>query len=323
MRLNRFLSICGLGSRRGCEQIILDGRVMINGHRVTSLGITVGDGDQVSVDGKPVFQRESVVIALNKPKGYICTRSDTHDRLTIYDLLPPKFQHLHHVGRLDQDSEGLILLTNSGELSQRLTHPSQGVEKEYEVRTEKPFDQSGIFKLQEGFETPEGFAKAERAWIEHAYLVHVVLKQGLKRQIRHMFFQLGNEVERLTRIRIGGVKVKGLSKGSWRQLTANEIEHDLASRPSKAAPTVRRAKVDTDGDDEFASSSKKAAKPAARRPRKPIATRSSNPKPYVPKDQFHGTSLPSIKKASRKESSKPPRKSGFSPRGKGRPTKRR
>ena len=279
MRLNRFLSVCGLGSRRGCEQIILDGRVMINNKRVTDLGTQVADGDAVTVDGKAVIKREGVVIALNKPRGYLCTREDTHGRPTIFDLLPPRFQQLHHVGRLDQDSEGLILLTNRGELSQRLMHPSQGVDKEYEVRTELPFDQDKIFKLIAGMSTPEGFAKAERAWIENAYLVHVVLKQGLKRQIRHMFYQLGFEVERLTRVRIGGLKLHGMSKGSWRQITETEIEkllltHREGSRGAKASS----ATVGGD-EDHFAPAkpSKRITKPGGRRPTSRSPRRASGP----------------------------------------------
>lgn len=299
-----------MGSRRGCEQIILDGRVMINNKRVTELGTQVQEGDAVTVDGKPLRQLDQVVIVLNKPRGYICTRSDTHDRSTIYDLLPAKFQHLHHVGRLDQDSEGLILLTNRGDLSQRLTHPSEGVEKEYEVRTERPVDQNFIFKLVEGMETPEGFARAERAWIENPYLVHVVLKQGLKRQIRIMFFQLGNEVERLVRIRIGGIRLHGIGKGNWKQLTDAEIARFLqtgkSSRSTREAVTITQR---DDEDDHF-----KPLKPAAeqvkprREPRRKFVVKASNPKPYIPKevmDQSRLAKAPAKKTASSRKPAKP------------------
>jgi 23S rRNA pseudouridine2605 synthase len=290
-----------MGSRRGCEQIILDGRVMINSKRVTELGTQVQESDTVTVDGKPLRQLDQIVIALNKPRGYICTRSDTHDRSTIYDLLPAKFQHLHHVGRLDQDSEGLILLTNRGDLSQRLTHPSEGVEKEYEVRTERPVDQNVVFKLVEGMETPEGFARAERAWVENPYLVHVVLKQGLKRQIRIMFFQLGNEVERLTRTRIGGVKLYGLGKGNWKQLSDAEIERFLqtgkASRSTREMVTITQR---DDEDDHFKPVKPQVAdKPKPRRePRRKFVAKPSNPKPYIPREVMEQSS--SSKAASEK-----------------------
>lgn len=233
MRLNRYLSLCGLGSRRGCEQIILDGRVSINGKTCRELATQVGDEDSVTVDGRPVRPAHGIVIALHKPRGYLCTRSDTHDRATIYDLLPTKFQQLHHVGRLDKESEGLILLTNRGDLSQRLSHPSEGVEKEYEVTTDKPVDPAALTKLTKGVHTMEGFARAERAWLKTAQRLHVILKQGLKRQIRLMMYQLGYEVERLVRIRIGWLPLKGMPKGGWRELTESEVQRFFAGEKRK------------------------------------------------------------------------------------------
>lgn len=240
MRLNRFLSQCGLGSRRGSEQIILEGRVAINGREIKDLSTLVGDGDQVTVDGKPVRQETGIVIALNKPRGYICSRSDEKDRMTIYALLPKPFQTLHHVGRLDKDSEGLLLLTNRGDLSHHLIHPSHGAEKEYEVIVDKPLDQAVMAKLIKGMLTEEGYAKAERTWMISEYRCHVVLKQGMKRQIRLMFYQLGYEVERLTRTRIGWLELKGLQKGGWKQLTNTEVERFF----SKEGTSGRPAKLD-------------------------------------------------------------------------------
>lgn len=244
MRLNRFLSQCGLGSRRGCEQIIRDGRVVINGHTIRELGTLVGPDDKITVDGRPVRSETPIVIALHKPKGYLCTRSDERDRMTIYDLLPRQHQSLHHVGRLDKESEGLLLLTNRGELSHHLIHPSQGAEKEYEVIVDKPLDQTIMAKLVKGMMTEEGHAKAERAWMITDYRCHVVLKQGLKRQIRLMFYQLGFEVERLTRTRIGWLELKGLPKGGWKQLTEAEVQRFFtqAGTTGREKPaTVRRS----------------------------------------------------------------------------------
>jgi 23S rRNA pseudouridine2605 synthase len=228
MRLNRYLSLCGIASRRGSEQVILDGRVMINGRVCRELATQVGETDEVSVDGRPARAAHGVVIALNKPKGYICTRSDEKNRATIYDLLPLKYQNLHHVGRLDKESEGLILMTNRGDVSQRLLHPSQGVEKEYEVTVDQPLDHAALAKLVKGMQTEEGFAKAERAWMEGGYRAHVILKQGLKRQIRLMFYQLGYEVERLIRTRIGWLQLRGLAKGGWKELGEAEVQRFFA-----------------------------------------------------------------------------------------------
>ena len=254
MRLNRFLSQCGLGSRRGCEQIIIEGRVSINGHLVKDLGTKVDPSDQVNVDGKPVRAETGVVIALNKPRGYICSRSDERDRMTIYALLPKPLQTLHHVGRLDKDSEGLLLLTNRGDLSHHLIHPSKGAEKEYEVIVDKPMDQATMAKLVKGMLTEEGYAKAERAWMITEYRCHVVLKQGLKRQIRLMFYQLGFEVERLTRTRIGWLELKGLQKGGWKQLTSTEVERFFSQEGttgrSPRAVKAKATKVEGEDDDE-------------------------------------------------------------------------
>lgn len=233
MRLNRYLSQCGIASRRGAEEIILGGRVSINGHVVTELATQVQPDDKVVVDGSPVRAETPVVLALNKPKGYLCSRGDTHERMTIYDLLPLKYQNLHHVGRLDKESEGLILLTNRGDLSHRLIHPSQGAEKEYEVVVDQAMTAEVMAKLVKGMMTEEGFARAERAWLDTAYRAHIVLKMGLKRQIRMMLYYLGYEVVRLTRTRIGWLKLHGLAKGSYKELTPVEVERFFKEESAK------------------------------------------------------------------------------------------
>jgi 23S rRNA pseudouridine2605 synthase len=264
VRLNRYLSLCGLGSRRGCEVLIQEGRVSINGHVIKDLATQVSDEDRIIADGKPVKAESGVVIALHKPRGYICSRSDERDRMTIYSLLPKQFQTLHHVGRLDKDSEGLLLMTNRGELSHRLIHPSMGAEKEYEVIVDQPMDQATMAKLVKGMLTEEGHAKCERAWMITEYRAHVVLKQGLKRQIRLMFYQLGFEVERLTRTRIGWLELKGLQKGGWKQLTEVEVERffskdGVTGRPAKIAKSASA----TDAGDE------ESGRPVRRAPAKP------------------------------------------------------
>ena len=294
MRLNRFLSLCGLGSRRGVEAIIAEGQVSINGSYTRSLGTVVGDEDEVRVNGRIVRPAKGIVLALNKPKGYVCSRGDTHDRLTIYDLLPAKYQHLHHVGRLDKESEGLLLMTNRGDLSHRLLHPSQGVEKEYEVVVDKPLDPEVHFpKLVKGLTTPEGFAKAERVWAAGSeYRLHLVLKQGLKRQIRHMLYMLGFEVERLIRVRIGWLAVKGLAKGTWKELTEPEVKRFFSEAKPMPAPAAKKkvAKVPVelppevrprtreDGRKRTAASQFRSLRDAAAKPRlKPESKGKSRP----------------------------------------------
>ena len=243
MRLNRFLSSCGLGSRRGSEQIILDGRVKINGAVCTTLATQVGESDSVTVDGRPVRAQKGIVIALHKPKGFVCTREDERDRRTIYHLLPEKFQLLHHVGRLDMDSSGLLLLTNQGELSQQLLHPSKGVEKEYEVTLETPFDPSKLERLLHGFHTEDGHAKAERAWMLGDYKMGLVLKQGFKRQIRNMLYFLGYEVKKLVRVRIGNLALKGIPEGAWKELSDADVERLLVYPDAKERPKVSKPRT--------------------------------------------------------------------------------
>ena len=256
VRLNRYLSQCGVASRRGCEQIVLEGRVSINGHPVTELATQVAESDQVQVDGKAVRQAPGIVVAFHKPKGFICSRGDTHDRATIYAILPPQYQTLHYVGRLDKESEGLLLLTNRGDLSQRLTHPSEGVEKEYEVTIDNDFAPEHKLKLLHGMMTEEGFAKAERVWVDSSRRIFVVLKQGLKRQIRLMFYQLGYEVERLLRVRVGGLYLKGLSRGAWKELSEAEVErYFIKHKERERTARPAKSKGDDEGSDTFSPDS--------------------------------------------------------------------
>ncbi|HVQ19846.1 MAG TPA: pseudouridine synthase [Terrimicrobiaceae bacterium] len=224
MRLNRFLAAAGFGSRRACEALIKEGKVSINGHFVRNLATVVGAGDDVRVAGsRPARRMPPVYIILHKPKGVVCSRSDERGRPTIFDLVPRHFGRLFHVGRLDKESEGLILLTNDGDLSQRLTHPAQHIEKEYEVLLDRPFDPNHVPRLLRGFRLESGPARADRIQVLAGAQLRVVLRQGMKRQIRVMFYKLGYEVKRLLRIRIGGLQLSKLAPGEWRALRAREI----------------------------------------------------------------------------------------------------
>jgi 23S rRNA pseudouridine2605 synthase len=224
VRLNRFLAAAGFGSRRACEALIRDGKISINGHFVRDLATVVQPGDDVRVAGKPPPRpARAAYLLLHKPKGIVCTRSDERKRTTIFDFVPGHFGRLFHVGRLDKESEGLILLTNDGTLSHRLTHPTHEVEKEYEVLLDKPFDAAKLSKLLRGMVIESGRARVERARIVGPALLHVVLRQGLKRQIRLMFPKLGYEVKRLVRTRIGPLKLGTLQPGHWRLLDEREV----------------------------------------------------------------------------------------------------
>ena len=239
MRLNRFLAAAGLGSRRSCEELISSGAVVINGHRIQNLATVVVPGDDVRVKGRPVQAAPLLTLLLNKPRGFVVTRSDEQGRRTVYDLLDEGHSNLFHVGRLDKESEGILLMTNDGALAQKLLHPSHGVEKEYEVELDKSFDPELTAKLLRGVHIEGGRGRFESVRILGPKLLRVVLKQGIKRQIRLMLYRLGYEVERLRRIRMGSLTDFKLPPGAWRPLTAKEL--DLLAKAAK--PATRSANV--------------------------------------------------------------------------------
>ena len=244
MRLNRFLASAGLGSRRSCEELIRTGQVTINGVLCENLATSVEPTDVVKVGQRVLHSAATVTLLLHKPPGFICTASDTHDRQTVFDLLPPNFPRLFHVGRLDMESEGLLLLTNDGELALKLTHPRYKVEKEYEVVLNRAFDFELTPKLLHGISLEEGWAKAESVFKLAANKVKVVLRQGMKRQIRLMFYALGYEVKKLTRVRIGPIHIQSMPPASWRVLPQKEIEALLAAgvQADTGEPAPRRGR---------------------------------------------------------------------------------
>jgi 23S rRNA pseudouridine2605 synthase len=224
VRLNRFLAAAGVASRRHCDELIAAGRVAINGQVCTNFSAEPQARDHVKVDGRLIRLEAPLSIVLHKPSGFVSTKSDPHARDTIFDLLPAKFSHLAHAGRLDAQSEGLLVLTNDGELAQRLTHPRYKMEKEYEVTLDRPWDAKLTPRLQRGI-----LLDGERARISHLRPVtptrlRVILRQGLNRQIRRMFEAIGFKVKRLVRVRIGNLRLSDLPRGHWRPLTAAEIK---------------------------------------------------------------------------------------------------
>lgn len=224
IRINRYLAMCGLGSRRTCEQWVESGRVTVNGRPVDSLGYRVQPGDKVLVDGEPARPEKELVVLLHKPTGVVCTRSDPQGRRTIYDLLPPELQTLAHVGRLDRESDGLLVLTNAGDLAHQLTHPSTKVEKEYIVQVDKVFDARDGQRMLGGIQLEEGMAFAAAVEAVAPRVLRIILQQGIKRQIRLMLAAVGYEVRQLTRTRIGSFEDTKLKAGKWRRLKPHEID---------------------------------------------------------------------------------------------------
>lgn len=240
MRLNRYLALCGLGSRRACEQIILNGDVRLNGRSVEDLATVVQPNDSVRVRGREVRPAAARLIIFHKPAGCLSSRASQGGKPTIYDFLPQEVATLAHVGRLDAESEGLLLLTNDGNLTQELTHPSWHVEKEYEVIIDRPFDHAHTAKLLKGIYLEEGRAKAVHVHVEAPNKLRVVLTQGINRQIRRMFAALGYKVKRLTRLRLGTLRLGRLPRGAWRVLTAHEVESLRGNRRRKPLRPARR-----------------------------------------------------------------------------------
>lgn len=226
-RLQKVLARAGVASRRKCEELIVAGRVKVNGETVSTLGSKVDpECDLIEVDGKPIaLPRQHTYLMLNKPVGYICTVRDPQGRPTIMDLIPQE-KRLYPVGRLDTDSEGLVLLTDDGDLTQRLTHPSQEHEKEYLALVEGHPAPHTLQRLREGVALDDGLTwpadvrvlgrESEGTWLR--FVIH----EGRKRQLRRMCQAVGHPVRRLIRIRIGPLRLGELPAGQYRLLTKEE-----------------------------------------------------------------------------------------------------
>jgi len=223
MRLNRYLAAAGIGSRRKCDQLIGAGRVTINGKVCTDYSAQPAGRDHVKLDGRLLHIDPPLTIMLHKPPGFVCTRSDPQARNTIFDLLPSKFIRLFNVGRLDAQSEGLILLTNDGKLAQRLTHPRFKIDKEYEVTLDRQWDRVLTRKLVQGFLINGQRLQVARLHSIAPTRLRVVLRQGINRQIRRMFEAVDYRVEHLVRVRVGHLHLGDLPRGHWRVLTRDEL----------------------------------------------------------------------------------------------------
>jgi 23S rRNA pseudouridine2605 synthase len=222
-RLQKVLAQLGVGSRRACEELIAAGRVAVN-DEVATLGRRVDpDTDRVTIDGAPVGIRPGLVYyALNKPAGVISTASDPHGRPAVTGLVPGE-PRVHPVGRLDADSEGLLLLTNDGELTYRLTHPRFGVEKEYLVAVDGTLKRGALRQLRQGVALDDGRTAPARVAQVGEQGLRITIHEGRNRQVRRMCDAVGHPVRRLVRTRIGPVRIGKLGPGEWRELTTAEV----------------------------------------------------------------------------------------------------
>ena len=228
MRLNKFLAAAGVASRRECDKLIADGKVSVNG-KTAALGLEVNPDDEVSVNGNKVVLQKNEYYLLNKPKGYICSVSDEKGRKTVMDLMPSNVGRIYPVGRLDYDSEGLLIMTTDGELAQKLMHPSNEVPKTYLVKIEGVLTEADLNPIRSGIEIDGYVTKKSKAHIvetNKAFTkVHVTITEGKNREIRKMFAAIGKEVMLLKRIKIGEISLRGLDRGSYRKLTVQEIDY--------------------------------------------------------------------------------------------------
>jgi len=230
MRINKFLADKGIASRRHADEMIAAGRVAVNG-RVATLGESVEDGDEIAVDGQilAITEKKEEYYIMNKPKGVLCTVSDDRGRKTVIDLLPEGVGRVFPVGRLDYETEGLLILTNDGDLAFRLTHPKTEIPKTYMVRIEGTLTEKDLNPIRSGIELDGILTKKCKAHIvetNKAYTkVHITITEGRNRQVRRMFEAIGKNVEFLKRISLGQLKLTGLDRGQCRALREDEISY--------------------------------------------------------------------------------------------------
>ncbi len=227
-RLQKFLARCGLASRRVCEQWILAGKVEVNGRTIKVLGTKVDPGlDVVKVDTQRVRPSRQCYFAVHKPKGVVCTHRDPAGRPRVVDLVPDRDSRLFPIGRLDAESEGLILLTNDGDLAQRVAHPRYEVSREYRVEVKGEIRGEQVEKIQKGVWLAEGRTRPARIRIayrsKHCTTLFLTLEEGMNREVRRILAKIGLPVQRLLRVRVGPIHLGSLKRGRWRALDPKEV----------------------------------------------------------------------------------------------------
>jgi 23S rRNA pseudouridine2605 synthase len=232
IRLQKILSQAGVASRRAAEVLIAEGRVTLNGEVVREMGTKANPAsDDIRVDGRRIRSAERLrYILLYKPAGYVTTRSDPQRRRTVLDLLPGVKEYVYPVGRLDYDTEGLLLLTNDGDLAARLTHPRHGVERTYEARVAGMPDEAALEQLRRGISLdgrrtlPAAVSLLNKRRGAGDGVLAITIREGRNRQVRRMLDAVGHPVRRLTRVGIGPLSDRGLKPGTWRELRQEEVE---------------------------------------------------------------------------------------------------
>ena len=241
-RLQKVLAKSGLGSRRTCEQLIVDGRVRVNGAPARLGQRADGAHDHIEVDGIPLPVREGLAYyLLNKPVGVVCSAADPQGRQTVLDLLP-EAPRVFPVGRLDITSEGLLVVTNDGELAFQLTHPSFGVTKEYVVEVEGKFSKDAVGQLRRGVQLEDGLTAPAKVSQLAPNSARISIHEGRNRQVRRMCEAVGSPVRRLVRTRIGPISDPALGPGKWRNLSVREVR-DLWQAARGPLPGARTTSI--------------------------------------------------------------------------------
>ncbi len=228
MRINKFLSLCGVASRRAADEIVREGRVQVNGEVLSEPGREVSENDDVRVDGKRVFPpRNHRIILFHKPAGCVCSASDPQDRATVYDYLPSEYRSMKYIGRLDLQSRGLLLFTDDGDLVYRLTHPKFEVPRSYYVWTTRPLSRSAADRLVAGVEIGENDrGEIEKGHAEEIFLdqgfFEMVLCEGKNREIRRMLEAVGYTIRDLKRVSYAGIALGNMRPGEFRELSPSE-----------------------------------------------------------------------------------------------------
>ena len=247
-RLHKVLAEAGLGSRRNCESLIMSGRVTLDGKRVTRMGQVVDpDKSKIFCDGEPIRKQKKVYYLLNKPKGYVCTNDESSIGFRVIDLLKSVDQRIYTIGRLDKDSEGLILLTNDGELANLLTHPRYGIEKRYRVEVKGRVSDDTLEALRQGMWFSDGKMLPTGVKVLHrrhrTSTLEIVLKEGKNREIRRILAKTGHDVISLRRVKIGHLTAEStLKPGKFRPLLKSEIERLYMQATSLRVQKTRRPK---------------------------------------------------------------------------------
>ena len=224
-RLQKLIARAGICSRREAEKIILSGRVTVDGKIITELGAKADVNQKIRVDGKPLhFGAEKIYLLLNKPRGYVSTVHDERGRKTVLDLLGENFsERVYPVGRLDLNSEGLLILTNDGDLTNALIHPRFEVAKTYRAKISGTVTEEKLDRLRAGIELDDGLTAPAEVYLLAENLIEVTIHEGRNRQVRRMFAAIGCDVKRLRRIKFAGLTLDGVKVGRFRALTAAEV----------------------------------------------------------------------------------------------------